>query len=138
MRPSPTMPTRRGRVIARTPAEERPEAHPPFGTSSTELRHSARPPFAIRLHHFRRSWRVAQGEIHEVKTPPQAPWQNPFVERLIGTLRRECLDHVVVLNEIHLRRLLRDYLLYYPLLPWHPNTPFPGQGLPRATTGGAP
>jgi putative transposase len=37
----------------------------------------------------------------------------PHVERLIGTLRRECLDHVVVLNEIHLRRLLRDYLIYY-------------------------
>ena len=35
------------------------------------------------------------------------------MERLIGTLRRECLDHIVVLNEIHLRRLLRDYLVYY-------------------------
>jgi hypothetical protein len=35
------------------------------------------------------------------------------VERLIGTLRRECLDHMVVLNETHLRRLLRDYLAYY-------------------------
>src|SRR5207253_2594287 len=44
---------------------------------------------------------------------PRAPWQNPYVERLIGTLRRECLDHVVVLNETHLRRLLRDYLTYY-------------------------
>ena len=51
--------------------------------------------------------------IREVKTAPRAPWQNPYVERLIGTLRRECLDHMVVLNEIHLRRLLRDYLLYY-------------------------
>jgi putative transposase len=38
---------------------------------------------------------------------------NPYVERLIGTLRRECLDHVMVLNEPHLRCLLRDYLLYY-------------------------
>ena len=51
--------------------------------------------------------------IHEVKTAPRSPWQNPYVDRLIGTLRRECLDHVVVLNEPHLRRLLRDYLLYY-------------------------
>jgi putative transposase len=51
--------------------------------------------------------------IHEVKTAPRSPWQNPYVERLIGTLRRECLDHVVVLNETHLRRLLRDYLAYY-------------------------
>ena len=51
--------------------------------------------------------------IREVKTAPRAPWQNPYVERLIGTLRRECLDHVVVLNGTHLRRVLRDYLLYY-------------------------
>ena len=51
--------------------------------------------------------------IHEVKTAPRSPWQNPYVERLIGTLRRECLDHIVVLNETHLRRLLRDYLAYY-------------------------
>ena len=60
--------------------------------------------------------------IREVKTAPRAPWQNPYVERLIGTLRRECLDHVVVLNEAHLRRLLRAYLAYYhgagPTSPW--------------------
>jgi putative transposase len=51
--------------------------------------------------------------IREVKTAPRSPWQNPYVERLLGTLRRECLDHVVVLNELHLRRLLREYLIYY-------------------------
>jgi putative transposase len=51
--------------------------------------------------------------IREVKTAPRSPWQNPYVERLIGTLRRECLDHVMVLNETHLRRLLRGYLIYY-------------------------
>jgi putative transposase len=51
--------------------------------------------------------------ILEVKTAPRSPWQNPYVERLIGTLRRECLDHVVVLHETHLSRLLRDYLTYY-------------------------
>jgi transposase InsO family protein len=51
--------------------------------------------------------------IGEVKTAPRSPWQNPYVERLIGTLRRECLDHVVVLNETHLRRLLSQYLIYY-------------------------
>jgi putative transposase len=48
------------------------------------------------------SSRVQTMEIHEVKTAPRSPWQNPYVERLIGTLRRECLDHVVVLNETHL------------------------------------
>jgi putative transposase len=51
--------------------------------------------------------------IHEVKTAARSPWQNPYVERLIGTLRRECLDHVVVLNETHLRRLLSGYLIAY-------------------------
>jgi len=50
--------------------------------------------------------------IHDVKTAPRSPWQNPYVERLIGTLRRECLDHGVP-NETHLRRLLREYLIYY-------------------------
>jgi transposase InsO family protein len=59
------------------------------------------------------SSRVHSMGIREVKTAPRSPWQNPYVERLIGTLRRECLDHVVVLNETHLRRLLRDYLIYY-------------------------
>jgi hypothetical protein len=51
--------------------------------------------------------------IHEVKTVPRSPWQNLYVDRLVGTLRRECLDHVVVLNETHLRRLLGEYLIYY-------------------------
>lgn len=44
---------------------------------------------------------------------PHSPWQNGHVERLIGSIRRECLDHVVVLSVSHLRRLLRDYQDYY-------------------------
>jgi transposase InsO family protein len=59
------------------------------------------------------SSRVHALGIHEVTIAPRAPWQNPYVERLIGTLRRECLDHVVILNEDHLRRVLRAYLAYY-------------------------
>ena len=51
--------------------------------------------------------------IREVLTAPQSPWQNPYVERLIGTIRRECLDHVIVLNETGLRRVLKLYLEYY-------------------------
>jgi putative transposase len=51
--------------------------------------------------------------IEEVVSAPQSPWQNPFVERVIGTLRRECLDHVIVWNARSLRRTLRDYLDYY-------------------------
>jgi putative transposase len=39
---------------------------------------------------------------------PRSPWQNPFIERLIGSIRRECLDHVIVLGERHLRRILES------------------------------
>jgi hypothetical protein len=51
--------------------------------------------------------------IEEVLTSPRSPWQNPFVERLIGSIRRECLDHVIVCHERSLRRHLRQYLTYY-------------------------
>ena len=52
-------------------------------------------------------------EIDEVLTAPQSPWQNPYVERLIGSMRRECVDHVIVLNERSLQRTLRSYVDYY-------------------------
>jgi putative transposase len=48
-----------------------------------------------------------------VLTARSSPWQNPFAERLIGSIRRECLDHVLVLNERHLRRILARYFSYY-------------------------
>jgi transposase InsO family protein len=51
--------------------------------------------------------------IEELLTAPQSPWQNPFVERLIGSIRRECLNHVLVLGERHLRRMLTHYFSYY-------------------------
>jgi len=51
--------------------------------------------------------------IEEVVTAPRSPWQNPFAERVIGSIRRECLDHLIVLNERHLRRLLSSYVDYY-------------------------
>jgi putative transposase len=51
--------------------------------------------------------------IREVLTAPQSPWQNPYVERLIGTIRRECLDHVIVWNETGLHRILKSYFNYY-------------------------
>jgi putative transposase len=51
--------------------------------------------------------------IRQVVTAPRAPWQNPFAERVIGSIRRECLDLVIVLSERHLRRVLRTYLAYY-------------------------
>ena len=46
-------------------------------------------------------------------TAPRSPWQNPYVKRLIGSIRRECLDHVIVWNETSLRRILRSYFDYY-------------------------
>jgi putative transposase len=52
-------------------------------------------------------------QIEEVLTAPHSPWQNPFAERLIGSIRRECLDHVLVLDERHLRRILTRYFAYY-------------------------
>jgi putative transposase len=52
----------------------------------------------------------------------QSTLQNPFVERVIGSIRRECLDHYLILNEAHLRRLLRGYIAYY-------NTARPHQSL---------
>ena len=51
--------------------------------------------------------------IRDKPTAPASPWQNGFAERLIGSIRRECVDHFVVLGEAHLRRILRAYAGYY-------------------------
>jgi len=60
---------------------------------------------------FRR--RVQSLDIKEVRTAPRSPWQNGFAERLIGSIRRECPDHVVVLSRKHLRRILTNYFVYF-------------------------
>jgi transposase InsO family protein len=57
--------------------------------------------------------RVKAMGIEEVVSAPRSPWQNPYVERVIGSIRRECLDHVIVLGEEHLWRILRSYVDYY-------------------------
>ncbi len=51
--------------------------------------------------------------LEQVRIAPHAPWQSPYVERLIGSVRHDCLDHVIVLNQAHLRRLLKAYIAYY-------------------------
>ena len=51
--------------------------------------------------------------IEEVVTAARSPWQNPYVERLIGSIRRECLDHIIVWNERSLCRILHSYVHYY-------------------------
>ena len=60
---------------------------------------------------FRR--RVKSMGIEEVLTAYRSPWQNAYVERLNGSIRRECTDHVIVFGENHLRRILREYFEYY-------------------------
>lgn len=57
--------------------------------------------------------RVESLGIDEVLIAPRSPWQNPYVERVIGSIRRDILDHVIILNERHLGRLLREYAAYY-------------------------
>ena len=57
--------------------------------------------------------RIRSLGIEEVVTAPRSPWQNSYAERIIGSIRRDCLDHVIVLNERHLRRILREYFSYY-------------------------
>ena len=57
--------------------------------------------------------RIKSLGIEEVVTASRSPWQNPYCERVIGSIRRDCLDHVIVLNERHLRRILREYFSYY-------------------------
>jgi putative transposase len=56
---------------------------------------------------------VAVMNINEVLSAPRSPWQRAYVERIIGSIRRECLDHVIIFNEESLRRTLRSYFCYY-------------------------
>jgi transposase InsO family protein len=57
--------------------------------------------------------------IRDKPTAPASPWQNGFAERLIGSIRRECVDHIIVLGEMHLRRVLKSYADYYNCVRTH-------------------
>ena len=57
--------------------------------------------------------RVKAMNITELITAPHLPWQNAYVERVIGSIRRECLDHLMIFNQRHLRRILSAYVDYY-------------------------
>jgi hypothetical protein len=59
--------------------------------------------------------------IRDKPIAPASPWQNGFAERLIGSIRRECLDHVIIWGEAHLRRMLRSYAMYYNRASEHPS-----------------
>ncbi len=62
-------------------------------------------------HRFRERVRVMG--IEQVVTAPRSPWQNAYVERVLGSIRRECLDHIIIFNERHLRRVFSSYVDYY-------------------------
>ena len=57
--------------------------------------------------------RIERMGIEEVLIAPRAPWQNPYAERIIRSIRRDCLDHIIILNEDHLHRILSEYFTYY-------------------------
>ena len=57
--------------------------------------------------------RILSMGIEEVLTAPRSPWQNPYAERLIGSIRRDCLNHFIILNARHLKRALASYFGYY-------------------------
>ena len=80
--------------------------------------------FGVFLHHEGRKVKLALGhqlglfkqpvvQKMDIQCTPRSPWQNPYVERLIGTIRRECLDRVLVFGEAHLRQILSSYAAYY-------------------------
>ena len=80
--------------------------------------------------------RIRAMSIRDRPTAPRSPWQNCYAERLIASIRRECLDHVIVFGEQHLRRVLRSY---QAVLQRHPNTcrwprtrPYPERSRPSA------
>src|SRR6202040_2550213 len=70
------------------------------------------------------SKRVAAMGITEVVTAPRSPWQNAYVERVIGSIRRECLNQVVIFNERHLRHVLASYVDYYHRAPRTPTSSY--------------
>jgi transposase InsO family protein len=74
--------------------------------------------------------------IRDHPTAPRSPWQNGYVEHFIGSIRRECVDHLVVFDEAHLRRVLKNYAPYYNRVRTHlsldKNAPVASENLIRA------
>ena len=109
-----TVPSARG--VYTTP-EELVKKQQALLTSVSYLRYLLRDRDNVYDTTFRR--RVHSLGIVEVLTAPRSPWQNPYVERLIGSVRRDCLNHVIVLNERHLKRLLQSCFSYYHAVRTH-------------------
>ena len=92
---------------ARWTAQQLPEAFP-FASPPKYLLQDRDDIYGLEFQHT-----VQALEVEELQIAPRSPWQSPYVERFIGSLRRECLDHVVVFNRTHLHRLVQSYLDYY-------------------------
>ena len=116
-------------------------AHPTAAWTAQQLREAfpwdEAPRFLIhdRDHAFERVATTAKAMgIEEVLTAPHAPWQNAFVERFIGSARRECLDHVIVFSEAGLQRLMMLYCSYHDRSRTHlsldKDTPIPRPVMP--------
>jgi transposase InsO family protein len=96
-------------------------AHPTAAWTAQQLREAFPFDSAPRFLHRDRDCIYGEGVtgamkamgIEDVPSAPRSPWQNPYCERVIGTLRRELLDKVIILGEAHARRLLREYVAYY-------------------------
>jgi putative transposase len=77
--------------------------------------------------------RIQSLGMKEILTAPQSPWQNPYAERLIGSIRMECLNHYIILNARHLKRTLSPYFRYYHQARTHlalgKQRPFPREAL---------
>jgi transposase InsO family protein len=77
--------------------------------------------------------RIKSLGIQEILTAPRSPWQNPYAEQLIGSIRRECLNHYIILNARHLKRTLSCYFRYYHRSRTHlsldKECPFPREAL---------
>jgi transposase InsO family protein len=96
-------------------------AHPMAAWVARQVREAF--PFDEAPHYLIRDRDAAYGDafreclvsmgVQEVLIAPRSPWQSPYVERLIGSIRRECLDHVIVFGEAHLKRVLGSYYSYY-------------------------
>jgi putative transposase len=83
----------------------------PFPWNSTPPRYLLHDRDSIYGDSFRE--RIRDMDMKEVLTALRSPWQNPYAERLVGSIRRECLDHMVIFNERSLRRILKSYFDYY-------------------------
>lgn len=96
---------------------------PPLRTAKDRPRDEEAPQYLLRDRDsiygevFRRQ--VAALKTEDVATAPRSPWQNPYVERVIGSIRRERQDHVIILGERHLKHVLASYVDYYHTVRTH-------------------